>query len=155
MCCWSYLQIVNTSKSRKNFRLDKWYFQRLFKNNLSYSISANSRILFWMSLVIWSCLISRIVKMSWAVYRFVSLCSFWFLSEPRFSTEGQNFKLTLCCFICRPLWSRGNVLASRSKVRGFQPDWGRWIFSGRKNPEHKSSRRDFKLGIPSLRFQAR
>ena len=24
-----------------------------------------------------------------------------------------------------------------------------------KNPEHKSSGRDFKLGVPSLRFQAR
>ena len=29
------------------------------------------------------------------------------------------------------------------------------FFSGRKNPEHKSSGRDFKLGVPSLRFQAR
>ena len=28
-------------------------------------------------------------------------------------------------------------------------------FSGHKNPEHKSSGRDFKLGVPSLRFQAR
>ena len=35
----------------------------------------------------------------------------------------------------RPRWSRGNVLASRSKVRGFKPSWGRWTFSGRKNPE--------------------
>ena len=25
---------------------------------------------------------------------------------------------------------------------------------GRKNPEHKHSGRDFKLGVPSLRFQA-
>ena len=56
---------------------------------------------------------------------------------------------------CRPRWSRGNVLASRSMVRWFKPDWGRWIFSGRKNPEHKSSRRDVKLLAPSLRFQAR
>ena len=32
---------------------------------------------------------------------------------------------------------------------------GRWIFSGRKNPEHKSSGKKFKLGVPSLRFQAR
>ena len=55
-----------------------------------------------------------------------------------------------------PRWSRGHVLASRCKVRGFKPGWGRWIFSGRKkNSEHKSSRRDFKLGVPSLRFQAR
>ena len=29
------------------------------------------------------------------------------------------------------------------------------FFSGRKNPEHKSSGRDFKLGVPNLRFQAR
>ena len=29
------------------------------------------------------------------------------------------------------------------------------IFSGRKNPEHKSSGRDSKPGVPSLRFQAR
>ena len=28
-------------------------------------------------------------------------------------------------------------------------------FSGRKNPEHKSSARDFKLRVPNLRFQAR
>ena len=28
------------------------------------------------------------------------------------------------------------------------------FFSGHKNPEPKFSRRDFKLGIPSLRFQA-
>ena len=58
-------------------------------------------------------------------------------------------------FICgRPRWSRGNVLASRSKVHGFKSNWGRCIFSGRKNPEHKFSGRDFKLGVPSLRFQA-
>ena len=56
---------------------------------------------------------------------------------------------------CCPRWSRGNVLASRSNVREFKSGWGRWIFSGRKSPEHKSSERDFKLGIPSLRFQAR
>ena len=34
-----------------------------------------------------------------------------------------------------------------AKVDGF--------FSGLKNPEHKSSGRGFKLGVPSLRFQAR
>ena len=56
---------------------------------------------------------------------------------------------------CRPWWSRGNVLASRSKIRGSKPDFGRWIFSGRKNSEHKSSGRNFKLGVPSLRFQTR
>ena len=58
-------------------------------------------------------------------------------------------KLTMLCL------SRGNVLTSGSKVCRFKSDWGWLIFSGRKNPEHKSSRRDFKLGVPSLRFQAR
>ena len=29
------------------------------------------------------------------------------------------------------------------------------FFSGSKNPEHKSTWRDFKLGVPNLRFQAR
>ena len=48
--------------------------------------------------------------------------------------------------LSRPRWSRGNVIASRSEVRGFKPDWGRSIFSGRKNPEHKSSRRDLSWG---------
>ena len=52
--------------------------------------------------------------------------------------------VSICLFVpfirrCRPRWSRGNVLASRSKVRWFKSGWGRWIFSGRKNPEHKSS----------------
>ena len=56
---------------------------------------------------------------------------------------------------CRPRWSRGNMLASRSKVRGFKSGWGRWIFSGHKNSEYMSSWRDFKLRVPSLRFQAR
>ena len=31
--------------------------------------------------------------------------------------------------------------------------WGRWIFLGRKNPEHKSSGRVLKPLVPSLRFQ--
>ena len=48
----------------------------------------------------------------------------------------------------RPLWYRGNVFALRSKVHRFKLGWGRWIFSGRKTPEHNSS------GVPSLRFQA-
>ena len=31
-------------------------------------------------------------------------------------------------FSSSPRWSRGNVLASRSNVRGFKPDWARWVF---------------------------
>ena len=45
--------------------------------------------------------------------------------------------------------------ASRSEIREFKPSWSRWIFSGRKNPEYKSSGRDFKPWVPRLRFQAR
>ena len=52
-----------------------------------------------------------------------------------------------------PRWSRGTVLVSRSKVWGYKSGWGRWIFSGRKNPELKSFGRDFKMRVPSLRFQ--
>jgi hypothetical protein len=29
-----------------------------------------------------------------------------------------------------------SVLATGPKVRGFDPDQGRWIFMGDKNPEH-------------------
>ena len=35
-------------------------------------------------------------------------------------------------------------MGSKYKDRGFKPCWGRWILSGRKNPEHKSYGRDFK-----------
>ena len=91
---------------------------------------------------------------------FVSAAFLWHHS---LSCYGRHLALTLSeetkalhTYIhpCRPRWSRGNVLASRSKVRMFKPGWGRWIFSGRKNPEHKSSGRDFMLRVPSLRFQA-
>ena len=37
---------------------------------------------------------------------------------------------------------------NRTEVDGF-------FFSGRKNPDHKFSRRDFRLRVPSMRFQAR
>ena len=50
-----------------------------------------------------------------------------------------------------PRGTRGNVLASRSEVRGFKPR--RWGFSGPRNPEQKSSERGFKPWVPSLRFQ--
>ena len=36
-----------------------------------------------------------------------------------------------------------------SKIRGFKRGWCRWIFSGRRNPEHKSSGRDFSWGPES------
>ena len=34
---------------------------------------------------------------------------------------SKNF-VDVTMIACRPRWSRGNVLASRSKVRGFKPD---------------------------------
>ena len=45
-------------------------------------------------------------------------------------------------------------LPSDPRFAGSNPAEVDAFFSGRKNPEHKSSRRDFKLGVPSLRFQA-
>ena len=69
------------------------------------------------------------------------------LSKTRFSKlycmliMYENFKiyflLSFFFFNLIPRWSWGNMLASRSKVRGF-----------------KSSRRDFKLYVLSLKFQA-
>ena len=47
---------------------------------------------------------------------------------------------------CSPLDPRFTG-SNPAEVDGF--------FSGRKIPEHKSSERDFKLGVPSLKFQAR
>ena len=45
-----------------------------------------------------------------------------------YNYKNTHYSLTLC----RPRWSRGNVLASSSKFRGFKPGWDRLIFSGRK-----------------------
>jgi hypothetical protein len=41
-----------------------------------------------------------------------------------------------------------SVLATGPKVRGFDPDRGRWIFKGDKNPEHHFLRRGSKAAGP-------
>jgi hypothetical protein len=41
-----------------------------------------------------------------------------------------------------------SVLATGPKVRGFDPDRGRWIFKGDKNPEHYFLRRGSKAVGP-------
>jgi hypothetical protein len=41
---------------------------------------------------------------------------------------------SLFYFQRRPHWSRGSVLATGPKVRGFKLGRGRWIFKGDKNP---------------------
>jgi hypothetical protein len=41
-----------------------------------------------------------------------------------------------------------SVLAIGPKVRGFDPDRGRWIFKGDKNPEHHFLRRGSKAVGP-------
>jgi hypothetical protein len=41
-----------------------------------------------------------------------------------------------------------SVLATGPKVRGFDPDRGRWIFKGDKNPEHHFLRRGSKAVGP-------
>ena len=54
------------------------------------------------------------------------------------------------------LGGRGATCSVRDpKFAGSNPSEVDGFFSGRKTPEHKSSGRDFKLGVPSLRFQAR
>ena len=51
--------------------------------------------------------------------------------------------LGVTCSSRNPMFAGSNT----TEVDGF--------YSGRKISEHKSSGRDFKLGVPSLRFQAR
>jgi hypothetical protein len=46
-----------------------------------------------------------------------------------------------------------SVLATGSKVRGFDPDRGRWIFKGDKNPEHHFGG-EVKPSVPCRRFTA-
>jgi hypothetical protein len=41
-----------------------------------------------------------------------------------------------------------SVLATGPKVRGFDPDRGRWILKGDKNPEHHFLRRGSKAVSP-------
>ena len=43
-----------------------------------------------------------------------------------FTFPDTFYILILVLFLCRPRWSRVNVVFSRSKVRGFKPGWGRW-----------------------------
>ena len=67
--------------------------------------------------------------------------------------EMQSIKTIIVCkqmfvsLIEVGLGGLGVVLASRSEVCGFKSGWSRCIFSGRKNPEHKSSGRNLKLGV--------
>ena len=50
----------------------------------------------------------------------------------------------------------GVTCSSRDpRFAGSNPAEVDGFFSGRKNPKHKSSGRDFKPRVPSLRFQAR
>jgi hypothetical protein len=55
-----------------------------------------------------------------------------------------------CKFVCCVLFSVMYVivLATGPKVRGFDPDLGRWIFNGDKNPEHHFLRRGSKAVGP-------
>ena len=71
--------------------------------------------------------------------------------------EATSIRQILLYVVCKyySSWPLSTVLASRSKVRWFKSSWGRWIFSGLKNPERKSSARDLKVEVPSLRFQTR
>ena len=50
---------------------------------------------------------------------------------------------------------RVTCLPQDPRFAGSNPTEVDGFFSGRKNPQHKSSGRDFKLGVPSQRYQAR
>ena len=123
---------------------------------LSFHLSRFSFILLFVQYRSWNCcyvwvyvnLLKMGIKRDDSSYRWILLPSKYPQPSPCSSCTLSNSSTS------RPQWSLGNMLASRSKVRRFKPDWSRRIFPGRKNPEHKSSRRDFKLGVPSLRFQA-
>ena len=56
----------------------------------------------------------------WGMFTYKTTHYLHFVNGTWFYTLGQT--------LSRPRWSRGNVLALRSKVRGFIPGWGRWIF---------------------------
>ena len=87
-------------------------------------------------------LINQLVQYQHQPLRFLPDAHHFFSINYRIISVDNNKMTKLPCLLSRPRWSRGNVLASGSKVRGFKPDWGQWIFSGRKNPEHKFSGRD-------------
>ena len=68
--------------------------------------------------------------------------------------KGQNYylKVTFCVV---GLGGLGVTCSPRDpKFAGSNPAEVDAFFSGRKHPEHKSSGRDFKLGVLSLKFQA-
>ena len=67
--------------------------------------------------------------------------------------EENNPSLTALLFV---LGGLGVTCSPRDpRFAGLNPVEVDDFFSGRKIPEHKSSGRDLKLGVPSLRFQAR
>jgi hypothetical protein len=51
-------------------------------------------------------------------------------------------------------WSRGSVLAFSTQVRGFKPDWSRWIFKGEKILSTPSFGGQVKPSVPCRRFAA-
>ena len=60
----------------------------------------------------------------------------------RITLEDWNFRVIifkLCIILCAKVDPGGPVviiLATGSEIREFKPDWGRWSFSERKNPEY-------------------
>ena len=74
-------------------------------------------------------------------------CSFLSVQEPKYRTLYGN----LYSLISYDVALGGlvvSVLATGPKVRGFDPDRGRWIFKGDKNPGDKKS------SVPCRRFTA-
>ena len=58
-----------------------------------------------------------------------------------------NMHETTACYE-RLRWSKGSVLAFGAQVSGIKPSRSRWIFSGRKNPQHVFLRKRSKAVCP-------
>jgi hypothetical protein len=65
--------------------------------------------------------------------------------DSKVSICGEN---GLFIYLLRALYGLVvSVLATGPKVRGFDPDRGRWIFKGDKNPEHHFLRRGMNRNV--------
>ena len=70
--------------------------------------------------------------------------------------ECGNTKMYLVYYLDVGLGGLGKTCSPQDpRFAGSNPIEVDGFFSGHKNPEQKSSGRDFKLWVPSLRFQAR
>ena len=68
---------------------------------------------------------------------------------------GRNLQTLRSNLLFRRLrWSRGSVLAFGTQLRGFKPDWSRWIFQGEKILSTPTFGGEVKPSVPCRRFTA-